>query len=187
MRAADAPRAHLELDFRAFYSQHLRLVLTSLKRMGVRDADLMDLTQKVFLTAHLRLSAFEGRSRLSTWLVGICRHTALAYRRSMAFRSEISTDPATLEFFRERGGGSEPEADLIKHAAAERIITKLSEAQRLVFTLYEIDELSASEIAALLRIPLGTVRSRLRYARALFRREVRRLSCTTAFDCSLRR
>jgi len=105
----------------------------------------------------------------------------------MAFRSEISTDPATLEFFRERGGGSEPEADLIKHAAAERIITKLSEAQRLVFTLYEIDELSASEIAALLRIPLGTVRSRLRYARALFRREVRRLSCTTAFDCSLRR
>jgi len=50
-----------------------------------------------------------------------------------------------------------------------------------VFTLFEADELDGPEIAALLNISLGTVRSRLRYARKLFRREVQRLALASAF------
>jgi RNA polymerase sigma-70 factor (ECF subfamily) len=59
-------------------------------------------------------------------------------------------------------------------------LSKLSAGQRAVFVLYEMDELSGPEIASLLGISLGTVRSRLRYARATFRREVRRLAHESA-------
>jgi len=58
---------------------------------------------------------------------------------------------------------------------------RLSEPQRVVFMLFEVDEMEGREIAALLNISLGTVRSRLRYARKLFRREVRRLAIANAF------
>jgi RNA polymerase sigma-70 factor (ECF subfamily) len=56
------------------------------------------------------------------------------------------------------------------------MLNKLPEAQRLVFVLFELEDLSGSEIAELLGISLGTVRSRLRLAREVFTREVKRLS-----------
>jgi len=170
-----------EAGFKELYDTHFRLVWCALSRLGVRDADLMDLTQKVFLTAYLKLPEFEGRSQLSTWLWGICRRVAIAYRRSSAIRYEVMTDPVTLELSSERSA-SGPEVDVGQQAAVERILSKLSDSQRTVFTLYEVDELDGPEIAALLNISLGTVRSRLRYARKLFRRETERLAIANAFD-----
>ena len=58
---------------------------------------------------------------------------------------------------------------------AEAILDKLPDEQRAVFVLFELEELSGEEIAALLGLSVGTVRSRLRLARELFRREVARL------------
>ncbi len=162
-------------DFRALYEAHFRLVWAALARLGVREADLMDATQKVFLTAYLKLPSFEGRSQLSTWLWGICRRVALAYRRSAVARHEVITDPGNLAESSEleiAQAAPEPERD----AELERILSKLSDAQRLVFLLFEVDELSGPEIAELTGVSLGTVRSRLRYARAIFQREARRLT-----------
>src|SRR5262245_8719123 len=51
-----------EAEFRALYEAHFKLVWGSLRRLGVRDADVMDLTQKVFITAYMKFSEFEGRS-----------------------------------------------------------------------------------------------------------------------------
>ncbi len=162
-------------DFRALYEANFRLVWAALGRLGVREADLMDATQKVFLTAHLKLPSFEGRSQLSTWLWGICRRVALAYRRSAVTRLEVITDPGSLAESSElllTQTAAEPERD----AELERILSKLSDAQRLVFLLFEVDELSGPEIAELTGVSLGTVRSRLRYARSIFQRETRRLA-----------
>ena len=144
------------------------------------DPDLLDLTQKVFLTAYLKLPEFEGRSQLSTWLWGICRRVASGYRRSGSVRYEVATDPVSLEISAERQGAVTNEEDSARDAV-ESILSKLSEAQRIVFTLFEVDELDGREIAALLNISIGTVRSRVRYARKLFRREVRRRALVNAF------
>jgi RNA polymerase sigma-70 factor (ECF subfamily) len=59
-------------------------------------------------------------------------------------------------------------------AVAGAALQKLPEAQRRVFVLFELEEMSGSDIAAMLDVSLGTVRSRLRLAREAFRREVRR-------------
>lgn len=165
-------------DFRALYEAHFRLVWSALARLGVREADLMDATQKVFLTAYLKLPSFEGRSLVSTWLWGICRRVALAQRRSAAARHEVVTDPGSLVESSERllAGAVAHAAEPERAAELERILSKLSKAQRLVFLLFEVDELSGPEIAELLGVSLGTVRSRLRYARAIFQRETRRLA-----------
>jgi RNA polymerase sigma-70 factor (ECF subfamily) len=60
--------------------------------------------------------------------------------------------------------------------AAEAILNKLPEPQRLVFVLFELEEMSGQDIAQLLGISVGTVRSRLRLAREAFSREVKRLA-----------
>ena len=155
----------------------------ALGRLGVPEADLKDATQKVFLTAFLKLGEFEGRSLLSTWLWGICRRVALAHRRSAAIKREVVTDPALFDAVADRRAPqAEPGArDSAEQVAIDNVLAKMSEAHRVVFLLFEVDEMEGPAIAALLDIPLGTVRSRVRYARELFAREVRRLNAVNTF------
>jgi RNA polymerase sigma-70 factor (ECF subfamily) len=161
-------------EFREMYEANFDLVWRMLVRLGVRESDALDQAQQVFLTAHLRLETFAGRSQLSTWLCGICRCVASDYRRSARYRREVLR--ATLDFdslvFGEDGTHDAPASKRL----AEVILDKLPERQRTVFVLFELEEMLGSEIAALLEISVGTVRSRLRLARAAFAREVKRLA-----------
>jgi RNA polymerase sigma-70 factor, ECF subfamily len=182
--SAGRPSSEKEAEFKAIYQSHFRLVWRALNRLGVREPDLMDLTQKVFLTAYLKLPNFEGRSLVTTWLWGICRRVASGYRRSGAIRYEIATDPVSLEVSAEQRGALTASSESTRHILVESILSKLSEPQRVVFMLFEVDEMDGREIATLLNISLGTVRSRLRYARKLFRREVRRQAIANAFPSS---
>jgi RNA polymerase sigma-70 factor (ECF subfamily) len=161
--------------FRAVYDAHFELAWRCLRRLGVRGPDLMDQTQKVFLVVHAKLGDFEGRSPLSTWVFGICRRVASDYRRSASIRCEVVTDPAELDAvsaWPQEPGASKKEFERV----AERILDKIPEPQRLVFVLFELEEMSGDDIAILLELPVGTVRSRLRLARESFRREVKRLT-----------
>ncbi|WP_437814628.1 RNA polymerase sigma factor [Sorangium sp. So ce1078] len=164
-------------EFRALYDAHFNFVWSSLRRLGVREADALDLAQKVFLIAHVKLAEFEGRSLVTTWLFGICQRVASDYRRSARFRREVTTDAAEMDLY-----GATPD-DLALSAEsrqraqeAEAILNKLPEPQRLVFVLFELEEMSGQDIADLLGISVGTVRSRLRLARETFSREVKRLA-----------
>lgn len=169
-------------EFKAIYDAHFPLVWRSLSQFGIRQCDLMDLTQKVFLTAYLKLPNFEGRSRLSTWLWGICRRVAIAHRRSGAMRYEITTDPMAVEGWLDpRGTSPASDSSLARTTAVEQLLSKLPDTQRVVFTLSEVNDLDGRQIATLLDVSLGTVRSRLRYARERLQREVRRLAAAQRF------
>ncbi|HEY6077960.1 MAG TPA: sigma-70 family RNA polymerase sigma factor [Polyangiaceae bacterium] len=167
-------------QFRAIYEAHFNFVWCSLRRLGVREADVLDQAQKVFLTAHFKLAEFEGRSQISTWLFGICQRVASDYRRSALFRREVTTDAAEMDLY---GGSSHEDSSQGAESrqrvqVAEAILNKLPEPQRLVFVLFELEEMSGQDIAQLLGISVGTVRSRLRLAREAFSREVKRLALT---------
>jgi RNA polymerase sigma-70 factor (ECF subfamily) len=175
------PVTDTPLDFRAVYDAHFDFVWRVLRRLGVREADALDLTQRVFLTVHVRLETFEGRSLLRTWIFGICQRLASDYRRSARIRREVTTDVTEIDAQRDERDGPLATMESRQRAVfAEAILDKLPEAQRIVFVLFELEEMSGDEIAALLDVSVGTVRSRLRLAREAVRREVSRLAAKTS-------
>jgi RNA polymerase sigma-70 factor (ECF subfamily) len=170
-------------DFRAVYEAHFDFVWRSLRRLGVRESDAMDQSQKVFLAAHAKLPEFEGRARLTTWLFAFCQRVASDYRRSAAIRREVTTDASELDAYAAAADDAASRNELAQRArVAESILDKLPEAQRVVFVLFELEEMSGDDIAELLDVSVGTVRSRLRLAREQFGREVRRLAAIEHSD-----
>jgi RNA polymerase sigma-70 factor (ECF subfamily) len=164
LRALQDSRAG-ELDAEQVYELHADFVWRTLQHLGVRDADLEDLGQEVFVIVHRRLSSFDGRSKLTTWLFGICLHLAQRHRRRAYFRFEFlqaeppeRIDPETPEA---RYAGEEARLRL------ERLLDKLSPERRATFVLFEVEGVSCEEIAELTAVPVGTVYSRLHSARKL--------------------
>jgi len=145
------------------YERHADFVWRTLQHLGVRDADLEDLGQEVFVTVHRRLSSFDGRSKLTTWLFGICLHLAQRHRRRGYFRFELlHAEPP------ERVDPETPEARYAEAEARlrlERLLDKLSPERRVTFVLFELEGMSCEEIAELTAVPVGTVYSRLHLAR----------------------
>ena len=171
-----APEDRIRPTFKEVYRTHFRFVRRSLDRLGVREADLMDVTQNVFVIVHRQLPGFEGRSKLTTWLFSICRLVAKDYLRSAPIRHEVLVDirdvslrTATTDCPLRRLDSDDLGRML------EVILDRLPEKLRIVFVLFELDEMSGEDIAQLLEIPVGTVRSRLRLAREAFQREVKLL------------
>jgi RNA polymerase sigma-70 factor (ECF subfamily) len=145
------------------YEQYADFVWRSLQHLGARDADLEDLAQEVFVVVHRRLSSFDGRSKLTTWLFGICLHLVQRHRRRAYFRLERphAEPPERLDFDtpEARFEGEQSRLEL------ERLLAKLSPERRATFLLFEVEGASCEQIAELTGVPVGTVYSRLHLAR----------------------
>ncbi len=161
---------------RALVLAHFPAVWRALRRFGLSAADADDAAQQVFLSAVRRLDQIEpGRER--AFLCGVAANVAFKFRRGAARRRE------DLEDFEDRAG-SEPNAEqLLELRRARELLDQLLEALeqdvRIVFVLYELEELSAPDIAEALAIPLGTVASRLRRGREQFARGLARYRIRT--------
>jgi RNA polymerase sigma-70 factor (ECF subfamily) len=157
------------------HAAHADFVFRSLARLGVRDADLADMLQEVFVVVHRRLDSFDGSSRLTSWLFGICMRVAASYRRRAHRRYERPLDPeATL---READSAHDPEqaaSAAEARAKLEAVLDAMPLDKRAVLVMYEIDGLSCAEIASTLEVPIGTVHSRLHAARAAFMAALKR-------------
>lgn len=127
-----------------------------------------DMAQETFLRAWLNLHSFWPTASLRNWLYRIAVNATLdALRR----RKDIALDADALQAVSEQK--PDPEAALIASEQARRIqqtIRSLPPAARAVLVLREYGELSYQEIAEALNIPVGTVMSRLSYARNCLRR-----------------
>jgi RNA polymerase sigma-70 factor (ECF subfamily) len=162
-----------ERAFRAMvveHAPHLRRVLRSL---GVPAPDLDDVCQEVFIVAHRRLDAFEGRSSLRTWLCGIAIRVASDYRGKAYRRRELPTaapPPQTQK--------AEQESSLERKRAwqlIEELLGEMSPEHREAFVLYEIAELSVPEAARAIGCPAPTAYSRLYAAREQISRRLAQL------------
>lgn len=163
MLGALAEQKEGELSAEWVYAEHADFVWRALQHLGVRHADLEDLAQEVFVTVHRRIASFDGRSKLTTWLFGICLHLVQRHRRRAYFRLEfVYAEPP------ERVDEETPE---LRYAGAQsrqrlqQLLDKLSPERRATFVLFEIEGASCEEIAELTGVPVGTVYSRLHLAR----------------------
>jgi RNA polymerase sigma-70 factor (ECF subfamily) len=154
------------LTIREVHERHADFVWRSLQRLGVRSMDLEDQLQEVFLVAHRRLDSFDGSSELRTWLFGICLRIAAAHRRRAHVRREVATPDGEAP---EPASGSDPERAALEaemRAELERLLSGLELEKRAVFVMFEVEGLTAPEIAGVMGTPVGTVYSRLAAARS---------------------
>jgi RNA polymerase sigma-70 factor, ECF subfamily len=170
------------LHFREVYDEHFAFVWRSLRRLGIREDDASDLVQEVFVVVHRKLCEFEGRSKITTWLFGICMRVARDHRQSAPVRREVATEATVLTEREDPTPDAGAELDRRRRRdLLERILDELPEDQRTVFVLFELEAMAGQEIAELLEIPTGTVHSRLRLAREGFRRAVARAEARGRF------
>jgi RNA polymerase sigma-70 factor, ECF subfamily len=149
--------------FEAVMVEHTPRVWRSLRYLGVSDADLPDASQEVFLVVHRRIQEFRGDATLATWIYGICCRVAKASRRRAAVRrDEPAAEPPVVAVDAEQETAIE-----VRQARQRltRLLDELSEEQRAVIVLRELEELPMQKVASLLNCPLFTAYSRLRLAR----------------------
>jgi RNA polymerase sigma-70 factor (ECF subfamily) len=117
-----------------------------------------DVTQETFLRVYTRLPTFGFRSKFSTWTFAIARNAGIDALRARTRRSRLDQELTDKERHK---GQPPPRADLDLEAAIAALPAKLKEA----FLLVEVIGLRYEEAADVLRVPVGTIKSRLHHAR----------------------
>ncbi len=155
-------------DFGALYAEHFQFVWRCLRGLGVSASQLEDATQDVFVVVHQRLHTFEGVAPLRTWIFGIVRRIAYRYRRTAARK------PSSAPFEQEAASGEPGPLECLQEVQAasfvDDFVRTLDDRKREVFVLGVLEGLAIPEVAEALSVPLNTAYTRLRRARAEFRR-----------------
>lgn len=158
------PDQDIEVLLRRHFGDVYRMV-ARLLGPGAPEADVEDVVQQVFIAAHRALPRFRGDSRISTWLYGIATRVVLTQLRSFRRHRRLQAALAEAPF-----PSTSPGPDRRYDAEDElrrvwRCLLKIKPKKRVVYLLHEVEERSAEEIAGLLKIPVGTVWTRLHHAR----------------------
>lgn len=162
--------------FEQVYAEGFKHVWHTLRRLGVREADLEDAAHDVFVVAHRRLSTYDPTRPLKPWLSGIAFRYAADERRRLRHRVEELTPCESLEARAcPRPSPEEHLSQDEQRARVQRALDALPMERRVVFVMCEIDQTPGPEVAFALGLPLNTVYSRLRLARQDFADAVRRL------------
>lgn len=149
-------------DLAAIFRAHHGFVWRVLPHLGVPAADRDDALQEVFVVVHRRLGEYREQDKLRAWLYAIAVRVAKQYRkRARRTREQLLEAPPPAP-------ASQP-CELLQNesiALAHRLLEALPPKQRAVFLLYEVEQLSMSEVALAVGCPLATAHARLRLARA---------------------
>ena len=129
-----------------------------------------DAAQEAFLSAWLHLSSYQARTPVRNWLYRIAVNAALDLLRKEV--KILPDDVEDLELSDSRPGPEELAQNREQSTLIQKAILALPDACRAVLILREYEELSYQEISSTLDIPIGTVMSRLNYARSLLREKL---------------
>jgi len=158
-RVAKGDRAAVRLLFMRHHARIYRFVARQTGSEMMAD----DITNEVFLELWRQASSFEGRSEVSTWLLGIARFKALSWLRKKKEDWIDDDDAAQIP-----DSADTPEVVTMKEdkgAALRRFVDALPEQHRTVIDLAYYHGQSVTEIGEVLDIPVATVKTRMFYAR----------------------
>lgn len=143
------------------FAAHSAAVARFARRMGITGVDLDDLVQDVFLAAHGVGGYREGAASERTWYLRLAWYAVVRHRRRL-HRAPQALDAVEPSVAAEQHRALESRERSVRIEAA---LDSLPETHRAVLVLFELEGYRADEIAAALRIPIGTVHSRLHHAR----------------------
>jgi RNA polymerase sigma-70 factor (ECF subfamily) len=156
------------------FLRHRSLAYRVAFRLLGNEADALDAVQEGFVKALSHLPGFEGRSSFKTWLLRVVSNAALDLGRQRGRRETLSFDalPSDDREGVQPSAATDPARGLERadlRRLLDRALAELPEAQRRTFVLHAEAELSYREVAQVLGISIGTVMSRLFYARQKLR------------------
>jgi len=164
--------------FEAVYEENLKFVWRAARRLGIDSGDTDDVVQEVFVVAHRKLAAFEGRAQVKTWLlkilVRVVRHYFRTQQRKPGHRPVHSLDALDALHDHQTRGPAESAERREAVRILDGLLDRMDSEKREVFVLAEIEQLSSVEIAEVLGANINTIYSRLRVARQEFEQAVRR-------------
>ena len=160
-----------------------RLYSTILRMVG-HPEDAADLVQETFVRAMQNIMRFEGKSSLYTWLFRIAVNLSISHRRSRTYRDAASLDAeddsgdgvnrqaASLRRQLAQDTEIDPAANAQLHLDHERLVQALTTLEpdfRAVIVLRDVEDCDYEQMAAILEVPVGTIKSRLFRARSALR------------------
>jgi len=144
---------------RQLYRTHIdRIHRTVVRILGGHDADVEDVVQQTFLAALDGAERFDGRSKVSTWLIGIATRRALDQARDRWRRSRWQR---VTEFVGLGRAAARPDDVHDSRSLAEWALARLTPEQRTVFVLHEVEGHTLAEIQAMTGTGISTLHARL--------------------------
>ena len=176
--SVEAPKeaSLLSTELQAIYRAEFHYVFHTLRRLGVRDKELEDVTHDVMLTVHRRLPDYDRSRPLRPWLFGIAYRIATDHKRLARHSREVtgpSMEPADTRRI--------PDEQLEEEQTRRLVLQALEVIEldrRAILIMHDLDGHRMPEISDELGIPLNTAYSRLRQARKEFEQAIRRIDPT---------
>lgn len=163
------------MTFEEVYARFRTPVWRLARRLTASETEALDATQEIFLRVWRGLDGFRGEARLSTWVFQIAwNYLRWHRRRAGAQPTLLSVEDAERDIPTTTLADARPDPE--RRAAAVQLLDRvaaavdaLPEHYRVVVWLRDAEELTYEQIAEVLDLPIGTVRSRLARARASLR------------------
>ncbi len=150
--------------FEAAYRAEFSYVWHSLRRLGIDDRDLEDLTHDVFMVAHRRFEEYDSSRPIRPWLFGIALRLVSHFRARAHHAREVFTDAPHVHD--ESAAPDEVASARQQRSILFAALAGLSPEKQSVFVMHDLNGHNMPEVAQALAIPLNTAYSRLRLARA---------------------
>lgn len=147
-----------------FRGHGARVHRTASRILGAADGDVDDVVQQTFLAAFEGASSFDGRSSVSTWIVGIATRRALDLARSRARRARWG-NVTSLFGFPSPASIASPDGAMEQRSLVERALAELTPEQRVVFVLSAVEGYTLQEVADMTGTGVSTLHARLAAAR----------------------
>lgn len=182
MQVQDAPP-----DLSTIYRTHVRDVARWAERLAGPGFDLPDLVHEVFEIAQRRLPSFRGASTMQTWLFGITEKVVRHRRRKDRLRHWLAGSSGEVARHLPAAGPNQHEQLERKESIAQvyRVLDRLSERDRQILILFELEEMPGEQIASLLGIKVANVWLRMHRARERFLKAYRASESASADACVL--
>lgn len=178
---AEAMRAGEEAAYETLIRRFEQPVFSIVSRLAEDPGDSADVVQEVFLKVFRNIGSFRGESSLKTWIYRIAVNEARNHRRWFGRHrgKEVGLEPAASEDFSHGdwlpAESPDPYEITLDHEVQEMMeeaFKRISPSYRAALVLREVEELSYDEIAEVLEISVGTVKSRILRGRESLRKQL---------------
>ena len=164
-------------DFRILIDKYKKLVSHIVHKLVSNQTERDELGQEIFIKVYQNLSSFQYKSKLSTWIGKIAYNTCLNYLRKKKIplyddQIKLDKDISTVHIEKAKSNDMLPDEILMKRDISKFInaeIEKLPVQYRKAITFFHLDNMSQQEIAEIMDLPLGTVKSYIFRARKLIK------------------